>query len=399
MTLPSRDWHFPTAIRFGNGRLSELPEHCKSLGIQRPLLVTDRGLVDQPFILEARQALDAAGVKAAFHGNVDGNPSAEHVSEGIAIFIDYGCDGVIGIGGGSAMDCAKAIALAARQSRDLFDFEDVGDNWLRADSDAIAPIIAVPTTAGTGSEVGRAAVIVDARSNTKKLLFHPKMLPALVISDPTLTIGLPANITAWTGVDAFVHALEAWSAPGFHPMADGIAVEAMRLVLRWLPTAVNDGRDLEARGHMLVAATMGATAFQKGLGSIHSLSHVLGGMYGLHHGLTNAVIMPYGVARNADFLENRMPELCRLLGITGSTTADLVERLQGFNADLGIPANLGLLAFAEGIDDATATDIGERAFVDPSTPTNAGPIDAAGLTALLRDAVSGQLQFGLGTPS
>ncbi|MEM0953206.1 MAG: iron-containing alcohol dehydrogenase [Pseudomonadota bacterium] len=394
MSLPHRDWHFPTSIRFGNGRVTELASAAQSLGMRRPMLVTDSGLASLPFITTARDLLARAGLGDTFYGDVAGNPAESHVTEGIGLYLAADCDGVIGIGGGSALDCAKSIALAARQQRPLFDFEDVGDNWTRADSEKIAPCIAVPTTAGTGSEVGRAAVILDQSTQTKRLLFHPKMLPALVISDPELTLGLPPNITAWTGVDAFVHALEAWCAPGYHPMADGIAMEAMRTVLRWLPVAVDDGANLEARGHMLVAASMGATAFQKGLGSIHSLSHVLGARYHLHHGLTNAIVMPYGLARNARFLDARMTDLCTALGLKGRSTQDLVEHLLAFLEHLEIPRKLAQLDTRFDLSAIAAEDIGAAAFADPSTSTNAGPIDAAELAALYRDAVQGDLNFG-----
>ena len=393
MALPDRDWNFPTRIRFGNGRLRELADATVAAGIQRPLLVTDSGLSSLSFVEHSRERLTRAGLGDAFYGEVAGNPAEQHVLAGIAAFLEHDCDGVIGIGGGSALDCAKSIALAARQNRPLFDFEDVGDNWTRADSALIAPCIAIPTTAGTGSEVGRAAVILDETSQIKRLLFHPLMLPALVISDPELTLGLPANITAWTGVDAFVHALEAWCAPGYHPMAEGIAVEAMRMVLRWLPQAVDDGSNLEARGHMLVAASMGATAFQKGLGSIHSLSHVLGARYHLHHGLTNAIVMPYGLARNARYLDTRMEALCSALGIAGETTRALVEQLQRFTAELKIPNSLSELETTFDLSEAAVSDIGAAALVDPSTPTNAGPIDADELGELYRDAVLGTVDF------
>ncbi len=385
--LPHSNWNFPTRMWFGNGRLDELPAACRQLSLSRPLLVTDRGLAELPFVARARAILSESGLGDAFHSDVDGNPAGRHVDTGIARFLENDCDGVIGLGGGSALDAAKSIALAARQSRDLFDFEDVGDNWTRADAQAIVPIIAIPTTAGTGSEVGRAAVILDEQARSKKILFHPRMLPSIVISDPELTTGLPANITAWTGVDAFVHSLEAWCAPGYHPMAEGIAIEAMRMVLKWLPQAVAAGDDLEARGHMLVAASMGATAFQKGLGSIHSVSHVLGALYGTHHGLANAVIMPYGVARNARYLESRVPALCSALGLQGETTADLVGHLQAFCRNLDIPESLGEL----GITTDDAADIGQRAFADPSTPTNAGPVQAEDLEALFLDAAAGRV--------
>ncbi|MEE4193065.1 MAG: iron-containing alcohol dehydrogenase [Halieaceae bacterium] len=389
MSLPHTNWHYPTRMWFGDDRLQELPTACRSLGLTRPLLVTDRGLAELDFVNRARELLADAGLGEAFHGDVDGNPAGRHVDSGVTAFLAGDCDGVIGLGGGSALDAAKSIALVARQSRPLWDFEDVGDNWRRAEADAIAPVIAIPTTAGTGSEVGRAAVILDEATRTKKIIFHPAMMPALVISDPTLTVGLPPNITAWTGVDAFVHALEAWCAPGFHPMAEGIALEAMRMVRRWLPQAVADGSNLQARGQMLVAASMGATAFQKGLGSIHSVSHVLGARYGLHHGLANAVILPYGLARNARYLEPRMPALCQALGIDGTDTADLVEELLAFRASLEIPENLAALD----VPDEDAAGIGAAALADPSTTTNAGPMTAEDFEALFRDARHGELHF------
>ncbi len=389
MPLPYANWHFPTRMWFGAGRMRELPEACRSLGLRRPLLVTDRGLAELDFVHQARSLLADAGLGDAFYSGVDGNPAGPHVDNGVAAYLAADCDGVIGLGGGSALDVAKSIGLVARQSHNLWDFEDVGDNWRRADGNAIAPIIAIPTTAGTGSEVGRAAVILNAADRTKKIIFHPAMLPALVISDPTLTVGLPPNITAWTGVDAFVHALEAWCAPGFHPMAEGIALEAMRMVRQWLPIAVEDGAHLEARSQMLVAASMGATAFQKGLGSIHSVSHVIGARYGVHHGLANAVVLPYGIARNARYLEPRMPALCQALGIGNASTAGLVEVLLAFRAELGIPESLAALD----INTDEATDIGVAALADPSTASNAGPMSAEDFEALFRDAAHGDLHF------
>ncbi len=389
MSLPTTNWHYPTRMWFGNGRLEDIPKACRSLGLSRPLLVTDRGLAALDFVSRARELLEGAGLSVAFHSDVDGNPAGRHVDGGVQVFHDGDCDGVIGLGGGSALDAAKSIALVARQDQPLWAFEDIGNNWSQANPDVIAPIIAIPTTAGTGSEVGRAAVILDEDSRTKKIIFHPAMMPGLVISDPTLTVGLPPSITAWTGIDAFVHALEAWCAPGFHPMAEGIALEAMRMVREWLPRAVADGTDLAARGHMLVAASMGATAFQKGLGSIHSVSHVIGARHNLHHGLTNAVVLPFGVARNARYLETRMPGLCQALGIAGSTTADLVDELLAFRAALEIPHSLA--AFE--LDSTDAAEVGVAALADPSTPSNAGPMTADDLAALYRDAVHGELHF------
>ena len=387
MTLPHANWSFPTRIWFGDGRLSALADACRSLRMQRPLLVTDRGLAELEFVRRARELQSGAGLGDAFYPGVDGNPAERHVDAGLEVYRQADCDGVIGLGGGSALDTAKTIALMAGQTLSLWDLEDAGDNWKRADASRIAPVLAIPTTAGTGSEVGRAAVILDEAERSKKIIFHPGMLPGLVISDPLLCCGLPPSITAWTGMDALVHAVEAYCAPAYHPMADGIATEAVRLVLDWLPKAVADGVDLEARGHMLVAASMGATAFQKGLGSIHSVSHVLGALYGTHHGLANAVILPYGLTQNTRFIDGRMAGLCRAVGLAGEDTAAFVDHVVDLRRALGIPHSLEEL----GIETADAREIGQRAFADPSTATNAGPVDAADLENLFLAAQIGDL--------
>ncbi len=285
---PAGDWTYPTAVRFGAGRIRELAEACRALGMTRPLLITDPGLAGLPMIGDAIAANEAAGLPTGLFSAIKPNPVGANVEDGVRAFRDGGHDGVIAFGGGSGLDAGKAVALMSGQSRPIWDFEDVGDNWTRADAGAIAPIVAVPTTAGTGSEVGRAAVITDPDSHTKKIIFHPNMLPGMVISDPALTVGLPAHLTAATGMDALAHCFEAYCAPGYHPMADGIAIGGMGLVKDWLEKAVTDGADLEARGHMLCAAAMGATAFQKGLGAIHSLSHPVGAIYDSHHALTTA---------------------------------------------------------------------------------------------------------------
>ncbi|MEM8548714.1 MAG: iron-containing alcohol dehydrogenase, partial [Pseudomonadota bacterium] len=312
-------WNYPSTIWFGAGRIAELSTACSRLSMTTPLFVTDRGLADLPMVRDAVASVAAAGLAPVLFGDVQGNPTLANVEAGLRLYRERGCHGVIGFGGGSALDVAKCIALMAGQKPDLalWQLEDVGDNWRLADPGGVAPLLAVPTTAGTGSEVGRAAVISDSDSVVKRLIFHPKMQPELVISDPALTVGLPPNLTAWTGVDALVHAMEAYCAPSFHPMADGIAVEAIRLVFDNLPRAVADGTDLDARGNMLVAASMGATAFQKGLGSIHSVAHQLGAMYDLHHGLCNAVLLPYGLSQNRAVLEPKMAYLCRALNLEG----------------------------------------------------------------------------------
>ena len=386
--LPHSQWNFPTTVWFGNGRLAELPQACIQYGLRRPLLVTDEGLAGLPMVQRALDLLEAEGVQGSLFAGVQGNPSGGQVDAGMLEYRRHECDGVVALGGGSALDAGKAIAFLAGQDLPLWDFEDVGDNWQRANAERIAPVIAIPTTAGTGSEVGRAAVILDEASQRKKIIFHPDMLPVLVISDPELTLGLPANITAWTGVDAFVHALEAYLAPGFHPMAEGIAVQAMVLVKRYLPRAVADGSDLEARGQMLAAASMGATAFQKGLGSIHALSHVVGALYNTHHGLTNAIVMPYGVYLNAPVIEDKLRYLSQVLELPGAGAEGFIAFLQVFCAQLDIPAQLSDCV----VDASRASEIGELALQDPSAADNARTLSAEQYTALFLAAYSGDYE-------
>jgi alcohol dehydrogenase class IV len=310
MALPNANWNYPTAIRFGVGRIAELPDACRSLGIERPLLVTDPALAEMAMVKEA-----CAATGAGLFSTIHPNPTGADVDAGLKAYREGRHDGVIAFGGGSALDVGKVIAFMSGQSRPLWDFEDREDWWTRADAAGIAPIIAVPTTAGTGSEVGRAGVIHDEEAGLKKIIFHPKMLPAIVILDPALTVGLPPKVTAATGMDALSHCIEAACAPGFHPFADGIAAEGVRLIHGWLVRAVEDGTDLDARGNMLAAAAMGATAFQKGLGATHALSHPIGALRGTHHGLTNAVLMPYVLAFNREAIEERLARLAAYIGL------------------------------------------------------------------------------------
>ena len=303
------NWNYPTAIKFGAGRIKELPDVCRTAGIKRPLLVTDSGLAKLPMLAEALAANAAAGLQTAVFSDVKPNPVERNVAEGVRAYRAGDHDGVIAFGGGSALDAGKAIAFLSGQSRHIWDFEDVGDNWTRADPAGIAPTVAVPTTAGTGSEVGRVSVVTDQATHTKRLIFHARIMPVAVIADPELTVGVPPAITAWTGFDALAHCLEAFCAPGFHPMADGIALEGLRLIKDALPLAYRDGRNLEARARMMAAATMGAVAFQKGLGAIHSLAHPIGAHFDAHHGLLNAILMPYVLAHNAPAIEERMAHL------------------------------------------------------------------------------------------
>jgi len=381
------NWNYPTAMRFGPGRIKELAEACQSLGMTKPLLVTDPGLAGLPMVADALAANQAAGLPTGLFSDVKPNPVGKNVDDGIAAYRDGGHDGVIAWGGGSGLDAAKAVALMAGQSRPLWDLEDRGDNWLRADPAGIAPIVAVPTTAGTGSEVGRASVILDESDHTKKIIFHPKMLPGIVISDPELTVGLPAHITAATGMDALAHCLEAYCAPSYHPMAEGIAVEGMRLVKEWLPKAVADGSDIEARAHMLIAASMGATAFQKGLGAIHALSHPVSAFFDTHHGLTNAVVMPYVLDYNRAAIEDRLARLAAWLGLPDPSFQAVMDWVMGLRAEFQIPHTLADL----GVDAARLDEMSVMAAKDPTAEGNPIPIGVAELKTMFTAAIEGRL--------
>ncbi|WP_136661041.1 iron-containing alcohol dehydrogenase [Nitratireductor sp. XY-223] len=355
------NWSYPTAIRFGAGRIAELPGACADAGISKPLLVTDRGLADLPITTRALDILEAAGLGRALFADVDPNPNEINLAAGIEAFRAGGHDGVVAFGGGSGLDLGKMVAFMSGQTRPVWDFEDVSDWWSRADGGAIAPNVAVPTTAGTGSEVGRASVITNSESHEKKIIFHPAVLPSVVIADAELTVGMPPAITAGTGMDAFAHCLEAYCSPFYHPMSQGIALEGMRLVKEYLPRAYATPDDLEARAHMMSAAMMGATAFQKGLGAIHALSHPIGALYNTHHGTTNAVVMQAVLRFNRAAVEDRLVEAAAYLGIDGGFDG-FYAFVGELNATLGIPENLA----AMGIADPDIDRIVAGALVDPS---------------------------------
>ncbi len=376
------NWNYPTTVWAGPGRIAELPAALARLGIKKPLLVTDEGLANAPMV---KNALAISG--ASLFAKVKGNPTGRNVDDGLAALKAGGHDGVIAFGGGSALDAAKAIALMWKQTRPLWDFEDIGDWFKRVDPAGMLPVVAVPTTSGTGSEVGRASVITDEATHVKKIIFHPKMLPEIVISDPELTVGLPPHVTAATGIDAYVHSFEAYCAPGFHPMAEGIALEGMRLVKEYLPRAFKDGKDIEARGQMLAAASMGAAAFQKGLGGVHALAHPIGAVYDTHHGLTNAVLLPYVMVHNKPAIEGRMGLLARVLDLPGGGFDAVLKWTLDFRAALKIPHTLKEI----GVDDARAAEIGAMAEKDPSAGGNPCPVTAKDLEAVFRAAVAGKI--------
>jgi alcohol dehydrogenase class IV len=378
MTLTG-NWSYPTAVRFGAGRISELGDACSAAGISRPLLVTDRGLAGLPITGRAREIMAASGLGDALFANVDPNPNEINLAAGVAAYQAGGHDGVIAFGGGSGLDLGKMVAFMVGQTRPVWDFEDIGDWWTRANADAIAPIIAVPTTAGTGSEVGRASVITNSQTHVKKIIFHPKLLPSIVIADPELTVGMPKFITAGTGLDAFAHCVEAYSSPYYHPMSQAIALEGMRLVTTYLPRAYATPDDLEARAHMMSAAAMGATAFQKGLGAIHAMSHPVGAVFNTHHGTTNAVCMPAVLAFNADAIRGRFDQAAAYLGIDGGFDG-FCEFVQQFNDSFAIPRNLTKMGVsADRLDDLVA-----MALEDPSCGGNPVELTADGLCGLFR---------------
>lgn len=382
-----RNWNYPTAIRFGPGRISELPEACAALGISRPLLVTDPGIASLPILETAVAANRLSGLDTGVFTGVDSNPVGANVDAGVEAYRAGNHDGVIAMGGGSALDAAKAIALMVGQDRPLWDFEDVGDNWSRVNAEGMAPVVAIPTTSGTGSEVGRASVITDVETHTKKIIFHPKMLPEQVICDPALTFGLPPAVTAAVGMDALSHNLEAFCAPGNHPMADGIALEGMRLIHQHLLTAVRDPNNVDSRSAMMSASLMGATAFQKGLGAMHSMAHVIGAQLNAHHGLINAVVMPYVLCANRSAIASNMNNLARYLDLPDPGFMAVLDWVLALRQALEIPHTLSDL----GVTHAHISTFAPAAVRDPSTGSNPLPFGVDDFSRLFAHAIDGSL--------
>ncbi len=380
------NWNYHTSVLAGAGRVRELLEVCRDLKMTAPLLVTDPGLAGLPMVTESVAACKSAGLLVAVFSDIKSNPTGGNVDDGIAVYRSGNHDGVIAFGGGSGLDAGKAIAVAANQTCSLWDLEDVGDNWRNADPAKIPPIIGVPTTAGTGSEVGRASVIVNEGQHKKTIIFHPKMLPACVILDPELTVGLPAGLTAATGMDALSHNLEAFCSPVFHPMAEGIAIEGIRLIKEYLPTAVADGSNIEARMQMIVASTMGATAFQRGLGAMHALAHPLGAIYDAHHGMLNAILMPYVLQANYRKIKEPIARLARYLGLEPDFDAFL-NWVISLREEIDIHHQLSAII----PEETRLSEIGEMAVVDPSASTNPILHDAVAYTEIARSAYNGNL--------
>ena len=381
------NWNYPTTIWFGAGKIEDLANACLSLKIKRPLFVTDKDLLNLPMTLKVIEKLKNDFENLNVFSNFSGNPTGKNVMEGVSLYIEKNCDGVIAFGGGSALDVGKGIAFMCGQKRPIWDFEDIGDYWTRADENKISPIIAVPTTAGTGSETGRASAIINEETGIKKIIFHPKILPSIVILDPNLTKDLPPRITAATGMDALAHNLEAFCAPGFHPMADGIALEGMRLIKNSLIEVYKNGTNIEARSEMLAASSMGSTAFQKGLGAIHSLSHPINSQFDVHHGLSNAIFMPYVLTFNKSVIENRIISICNYLNLN-STFESFLEWILNLRKELNIPHKLSDVMDCNEID---LEKLSLMAFEDPSTGGNPKKITKDDLKEMYKKSISGEL--------
>ena len=382
------NWNYPTTMWVGENRVNDIAQACKNLNILKPLFVTDKGLAETDIVKKTISILKNEKINVELFSNVVGNPTGTNVNEGVESFRKNNCDGVICFGGGSGLDVGKSIAFMSGQSLPIWEFEDVGDNWTKADSEKIAPIIAVPTTAGTGSETGRAAVILNEETGVKKIIFHPKFLPSIVILDPVLTVGLPPKITAATGMDALAHNLEAYCAPGFHPMADGIALEGMKLINKWLLEAVNNGSNLEARMNMLTAASMGATAFQKGLGAIHSLSHPVNALNNVHHGLSNAIFMPYVLTFNKDVIEDKIIKICDYLELNNKTFDGFISWIIDLRKKLEIPHKLSEVIIEK---DLQLDRLSKMALEDPSTGGNPKELTEADMKLMYQHSMSGKL--------
>ena len=382
------NWNYPTTMWVGKDRIKDLGKACKQLNIKKPLLVTDGGLAKTKMVSNILDQLKIERFETNIFSNVVGNPTGSNVNEGVKVYHNNKNDGIIAFGGGSGLDVGKAVAFMSGQNLPIWEFEDVGDNWTKANNEKIAPIISVPTTAGTGSETGRASVILNEKTGIKNIIFHPKFLSSIVILDPVLTVGLPPKMTAATGMDALAHNLEAFCAPGFHPMADGIALEGMRLINRWLLIAFSDGSNLDARMNMLTAASMGSTAFQKGLGAIHSLSHPVNALNNIHHGLSNAIFMPYVLTFNKDDVEEKIIKICNYLELKNQTFDGFIDWILKLRKDLKMPHKLSEVIEEKDFD---IERLSKMALEDPSTSGNPQKLTVDDMRKMYKHSMSGQL--------
>ena len=384
MNIQNINWNYPTPIWFGPGRIKDIQKACDDLNILNPLIVTDPGILKTDIITKLNNNLKTT---AKIYSEVQGNPTGKNVKDGVDFFNSFQNDGVIAVGGGSGMDTGKGIAFMAKQTKPIWDFEDIGDYWTRANSDVIFPIIAVPTTAGTGSETGRAGVFTNEETKVKKIIFHPKMLPSTVILDPELTLPLPSHLTAYTGMDALAHCLEAYCSNLFHPLSQGIALEGISIIKKYLQKSFSNGDDIEARGNMLAASSMGSIAFQKGLGAIHSLSHPVGALYNTHHGLTNAVFMPYVIKKNRDAIEDKLIALSRYIELSNQSFDGFITWILNLRESLQIPHTLEELIH----EDTKLEEMSAMALVDPTAGSNPIDLNQSDFLKLYKDSFKGIL--------
>ena len=384
MNIQNINWNYPTPIWFGPGRIRDIQKACDDLNILNPLIVTDPGILKTDIIIKLNNNLKTT---AKIYSKVQGNPTGKNVKDGVDFFNNFQNDGVIAVGGGSGMDTGKGIAFMAKQTKPIWDFEDIGDYWTRANSDVIFPIIAVPTTAGTGSETGRAGVFTNEKTKVKKIIFHPKMLPSTVILDPELTLPLPSNLTAYTGMDALAHCLEAYCSNLFHPLSQGIALEGISIIKKYLQKSFSNGDDIEARGNMLAASSMGSIAFQKGLGAIHSLSHPVGALYNTHHGLTNAVFMPYVLKKNRNAIEDKLIALSRYIQLSNQSFDGFITWILNLRESLQIPHTLKELIH----EDTKLEEMSAMALVDPTAGSNPIELNQMDFLKLYKDSFEGVL--------
>ena len=384
MNIQNINWNYPTPIWFGPGRIKDIQKACDDLNILNPLIVTDPGILKTNIITKLNNNLKTT---AKIYSEVQGNPTGKNVKDGVDFFNSFQNDGVIAVGGGSGMDTGKGIAFMAKQKKPIWDFEDIGDYWTRANSDVIFPIIAVPTTAGTGSETGRAGVFTNEVTKVKKIIFHPKMLPSTVILDPELTLPLPPHLTAYTGMDALAHCLEAYCSNLFHPLSQGIALEGISIIKKYLQKVFSNGEDIEARGNMLAASSMGSIAFQKGLGAIHSLSHPVGALYNTHHGLTNAVFMPYVLKKNRNVIENKLIALSRYIELSNQSFDGFMTWILDLRESLQIPHTLEELIH----EDTKLEEMSAMALEDPTAGSNPINLNQSDFLKLYQDSFKGIL--------
>ena len=384
MNIQNINWNYPTPIWFGPGRIRDIQKACDDLNILNPLIVTDPGILKTDIIIKLNNNLKTT---AKIYSKVQGNPTGKNVKDGVDFFNNFQNDGVIAVGGGSGMDTGKGIAFMAKQTKPIWDFEDIGDYWTRANSDVIFPIIAVPTTAGTGSETGRAGVFTNEKTKVKKIIFHPKMLPSTVILDPELTLPLPSHLTAYTGMDALAHCLEAYCSNLFHPLSQGIALEGISIIKKYLQKSFSNGDDIEARGNMLAASSMGSIAFQKGLGAIHSLSHPVGALYNTHHGLTNAVFMPYVLKKNRNAIEDKLIALSRYIELSNQSFDGFMTWILNLRESLQIPHTLEELIH----EDTKLEEMSAMALVDPTAGSNPIDLNQSDFLKLYKDSFKGIL--------